>query len=1149
MADNTLNKKKTMSFSEIAMALANDYESIYVIDSKDNSYVEYLTEGDEKKLVKRRGGIDFFKDVPRESRELIHPEDQEQFIESLKKERVLANLKNEGSFSLNYRLIINGRPYYYFLKTINTPDDNIIIGVRNVDEQVKRELIADRDRQMYQRIAKALASRYEAIYYINIKSNAYIRYSASKAYDKLGMTKEGDDFFEDMTDDLKKFLHEDDFRFVNAELQKDNLLRHLKENGSISLTYRQKLGDNIVYVTLIIISPKNNPDHILMALMNVDAQMRREQAMLLESDMFNEVALALASRYEVIYRVNIETNEYYEYSASDKYSKLVIGDKGIDFFADTQNNMKRDIYHEDYHMMAKAMAKETLLDNLSKSNKVFLNYRLLLDGKPQYVSLVAMRQHPASKHIIVAVENIDAAKRKELEFEAAIGTAIDMANRDSLTGVKNKHAYVNAEMQLDTDIQADLFVEFAIAVCDINGLKDVNDNQGHSAGDKYIKDACAIICEIFDHSPVFRIGGDEFVVLLRGSDYKNRHNLFKQFARKQQENKKAGLVTLAYGMSEYDPDNDLRVQDVMERADNLMYDNKRRFKAGLSDDDDITSEESYSFVRFYELYEKLLAAFVSFDHPDVPLIESLLIKIAKMFRLAKGVTYVFKNKQEEADGTGETFCCFDLGVKCHEILSIRVNTSVMSGASMKIYMAYEEPPLDVEEKEKVELVARTVLSFISRNRLKDMVYDLAFFDEAGYPNIRSWNRHMLEIIGAGNLREKMIVRYNLRHFALINQEYGRLEGDRVMKKHFETLKYLIGPDGFIARLGGDNFVFICPLENKESVLDYLSEAPIRINEMSSVKLSTSAGVFVIPDDYTAENHGDIMGKITNACRIAQTGGKDHIVFYDDSFMAKKERSMRVQQEFPDALRKGEFRPFYQPKVNILTGELTGAEALCRWFRNYKIVPPFEFIPPLEQTSDICKLDMYMLECVCRDMRRWIDEGRRPITVSVNFSRKNIMNIDLPVTIERIIDSYQIPHEYIEIELTETTTDVEFSDLKRVVGALHDKGIRTSIDDFGIGYSSLNLLRDIPWNVIKIDRSFLPTDEDTGENEVRKTMFGNVVSLANSLGMETVAEGVETECQIDVMKENGCLTAQGYFYDKPLPVDEFEDRLDKGSYEQ
>ena len=267
-------------------------------------------------------------------------------------------------------------------------------------------------------------------------------------------------------------------------------------------------------------------------------------------------------------------------------------------------------------------------------------------------------------------------------------------------------------------------------------------------------------------------------------------------------------------------------------------------------------------------------------------------------------------------------------------------------------------------------------------------------------------------------------------------------------------------------------------------------------------------------------------------------------------MAQKQKYARIQRKLADAIVSGEIRPFYQPKVDAQTGQIVGGEALCRWFQGGKIVPPDEFIPALEQTNDICDLDLFMLECVCRDQRKWLDggTGRTLVPMSINFSRKNIMNLKLADMIESILDKYCIPHDAIEVELTETTTDVEFSDLKRVVTQLRDKGIMASIDDFGIGYSSLNLLRDIPWHTLKIDRSFIP-DESDGNESVRYKMFSGVLSMARSIGLKCIAEGVETESQLKVVRATGCDIIQGYYYDKPLPKDEFEARLAKKVYEK
>ncbi len=249
----------------------------------------------------------------------------------------------------------------------------------------------------------------------------------------------------------------------------------------------------------------------------------------------------------------------------------------------------------------------------------------------------------------------------------------------------------------------------------------------------------------------------------------------------------------------------------------------------------------------------------------------------------------------------------------------------------------------------------------------------------------------------------------------------------------------------------------------------------------------------------------------------------------------------VEELFDDAIRNEDFKVFYQPKVNLKTYEPEGAEALCRWIREDEVIAPDDFIPILEQSSKIEKLDFYMLEHVCRDLRKWLDAGKNIIQVSVNLSRINVGQERL---IERIIDTvdkYSIPHSYIQIELTETSTDLGFDELRELVLGLRDAGISTAVDDFGTGYSSLKLISELPWNVLKIDKSLLHEAEREGSSE--HLMLCHIISMVRDLGMECVVEGVETPEDIKLLKDNNCFMAQGFYFDRPISGEYFEQLLD------
>ena len=266
-----------------------------------------------------------------------------------------------------------------------------------------------------------------------------------------------------------------------------------------------------------------------------------------------------------------------------------------------------------------------------------------------------------------------------------------------------------------------------------------------------------------------------------------------------------------------------------------------------------------------------------------------------------------------------------------------------------------------------------------------------------------------------------------------------------------------------------------------------------------------------------------MNRIVQAYLIAKRENTNDIIYYSDEFKLAKAREVKVQRRFANALKKREFLVYYQPKVDIHTRKIIGAEALCRWIHKGTLIPPIDFIPALERGYDICRLDFYMLDSVCRDLRRWLDARLPVVRISVNLSRRHLVDPDLFEHIVEIIDRHGIPHDLIEIELTETTTDVEFRDLKRVVADLQASGISASVDDFGVGYSSLNLIKQIPWDVLKLDKSILPQE---GDDEARGgRMFAHVIAMAHEMGLTCVAEGVETEDQLDIMRQYGGFRAE------------------------
>lgn len=548
------------------------------------------------------------------------------------------------------------------------------------------------------------------------------------------------------------------------------------------------------------------------------------------------------------------------------------------------------------------------------------------------------------------------------------------------------------------------------------------------------------------------------------------------------------------------------------------------------------------------LFEKMINSMTDPENFDRDEFVGILNEICELFHVAKGVTEFYKSLSDEKDGRGEILIDYDKGRGEKVIISRRIITKTKAIIKGTLYAANDEEPLTEEEREKLDLMLRSLLSFVSRNRLQTTVERLVFYDQQGYTNLNYFFRHLEMLNAQGKIQGRAVIQYNLRQFSLINREIGRAAGDMVMRNYFLRINDMLDEDGVICRIGGDNFVAIFESSLLQSILNVIKGCPIAFDTDNEkrVMVSAAAGVYVIPDDYVFERPGGIFEKVYNAVQEAKQERRGTIIYHDEKMLAERSRLLEIWRTFPKALENNEFHAFYQPKVDVVSGEIVGGEALCRWIHNGKIVPPMDFIPMLEQNTDICTLDFYMLDLVCRDIKRWIHEGRRPVRISVNFSRKHLMNVDLLENIMEIIERNDIPHEYIEIELTETTTDVEFKDLKRIVSGLQKEGIYTSVDDFGMGYSSLNLIREVPWNVLKIDKSFLPTGE--GDNDVTDIMFKHVVAMAQDMGLECITEGVETLQQVGILRDNKCNIAQGFYFDRPLAVEEFEKRLDKHRYD-
>lgn len=462
----------------------------------------------------------------------------------------------------------------------------------------------------------------------------------------------------------------------------------------------------------------------------------------------------------------------------------------------------------------------------------------------------------------------------------------------------------------------------------------------------------------------------------------------------------------------------------------------------------------------------------------------------------------------------------------------------------EVYRIEGTPDFTEEEMKDINAVLDVLVFHAARWRMINRIKDMQFIDVlTGLVNAGGFLTYIDSLIEKKELSKYNAYYFNLSRFSLVNKRFGSTETDRIIVRYTDAIRDFLLPGELLGRLGGDNFTALVLKERTEEFLQILSGVityGILGNKEMPVKISAIAGVVELDDNIF--DNGSILNDAAMAMNVAKHINKKPFMFASDQMRAKGFKDKQIASSFMEALYNGEFKVFYQPKVSGQDYRIVGGEALSRWYRDGVMMPPMDFIPVIEQNGTVCMLDFYVLEQVCKDITQWLNAGIKIGRISVNFSRKHLSNPHLVEDIMDVLRKYDMAGRYIEIELTETVDEVESNLLIEFIKRMKYHKVRISIDDFGTGYSSLNMLRSFSVDVLKIDKSFI--DNLDGRNKI---VLSNIIRMAQELSMEVVAEGVETKEQALYLGSIGCHTLQGFLFDKPLPKEEFEAKLQNEVY--
>lgn len=396
-----------------------------------------------------------------------------------------------------------------------------------------------------------------------------------------------------------------------------------------------------------------------------------------------------------------------------------------------------------------------------------------------------------------------------------------------------------------------------------------------------------------------------------------------------------------------------------------------------------------------------------------------------------------------------------------------------------------------------------------------------------------------------------IIYINVQRFKVLNDQFGRDVCDQIIMCIHEGLIVSLNKGEYIGHMSADNFIVLVNYTNKEDMKDRIYHWDVQM-EKSAHEIMQSFPLFTIEYGiYEVESKQIDLEDMMDGARIAL---REHVLvhplsdyihysFYDDTTRAKMLKEKHLEDMMDKSLKENEFQMYLQPKYAVQTSKIGGAEALVRWqSKENGMIYPDEFITLFEKNGFIIKLDLWMFEQVCMTLQKWIDQGKRPVRISVNCSRAHLKDSNFLNAYLEIFNKYHVPHKYIELEFTENMLLEDTERLIGVVEKIHEIGFECSMDDFGSGYSSLNVLQDIRVDTLKLDRIFFKNafEKDQRTNAIVKC----VLDMAQKLNMATVAEGIEEWDQVEILKIMGCDFIQGYVYAKPMNLNDFEKLLFK-----
>ncbi len=430
------------------------------------------------------------------------------------------------------------------------------------------------------------------------------------------------------------------------------------------------------------------------------------------------------------------------------------------------------------------------------------------------------------------------------------------------------------------------------------------------------------------------------------------------------------------------------------------------------------------------------------------------------------------------------------------------------------------------------LMVLFVVYFVASHKQSQMLEKLAYEDElTGGANYACFKDRLSIMNPSGGY----IVSVDIGDFRIVNSICGEKAGDELLVSIWDVLQEILQDGELAAHINADQYVLYLNMDNEDALIERLKNLTLEIHVLVEVlnvpHVMPYFGICTLDGVDSLEM---VYSRASQAKNRIKTRRDTNYAFYDDKVFQQTIDNKNLEDGFETAIEGEEFEVWYQPKYDTMDGSIVGAEALVRWRKDGKLIPPFKFIPLFERNGMIAALDEYVFRNVCKQQKIWMEEGKVLIPISINISRASLFFSGIANRYEEILKSFDLAPQYVQLEITESAT-LENDDIASLMDKFHDTGFRLLLDDFGSGYSSLATLNTMNFDILKLDKSLI----DYIGDKKGEVLLHHTVELAKQFGLNITAEGVETKEQVTFLQQVKCDDIQGYYFSKPLPKAEFE----------